>query len=172
VTAPRRGVAFTPMETRHDVIVRAQLADGWIPVFVSPDRLAGRVAGRPGPLTVATGPWTVADADTGTARAVVAGCIAWYMTAMGDIHGRTVARHGYGAAVEAIKAANPHPGPQGGTVPDEARVVLEEFTAHGTPRQVREQLERWDGVADITMVGLPPDMAWDAVAATLRAAAP
>ena len=51
-------------------------------------------------------------------------------------------------------------------------VVLEGFTAHGTPRQVREQLERWDSVADITMVGLPPDMAWDAVAATLRAAAP
>jgi hypothetical protein len=27
-------------------------------------------------------------------------------------------------------------------------------------------------VADVTMVALPPGMAWDAVAATLRAAAP
>jgi alkanesulfonate monooxygenase SsuD/methylene tetrahydromethanopterin reductase-like flavin-dependent oxidoreductase (luciferase family) len=47
-------------------------------------------------------------------------------------------------------------------VPAEARVLLDEFTAHGTPGQVREQLERWDGVADVTMVALPPGMAWDA----------
>jgi alkanesulfonate monooxygenase SsuD/methylene tetrahydromethanopterin reductase-like flavin-dependent oxidoreductase (luciferase family) len=162
--------------------VAAELGDGWIPVFVSPDRLAGRVAEldqarhaaglRPGPLTVATGPWTVADADAGTARGVVAGCVAWYLTAMGDIYGRTVAGQGHAAAVEAIKAANPRPRPQNGIVPDQSRVVLDEFTAHGTPRQVREQLERWDRVADVTMVGLPPGMAWDVVAATLRAAAP
>ena len=62
--------------------------------------------------------------------------------------------------------------PQGGTVPAEARVVLDEFTAHGTPSQVREQLERWDSVADVTLVALPPGMAWDAVEAPLRAAAP
>ena len=125
-----------------------------------------------GALTVAAGPWTVADADAGAARDVVAGCVAWYLTAMGDVYGRIVAGRGYGAAVEAIKAANPRPRPQNGTVPAEARAVLEEFTAHGTPAQVREQLERWDGVADVTMVGLPPGMPWDAVEATLRAAAP
>jgi alkanesulfonate monooxygenase SsuD/methylene tetrahydromethanopterin reductase-like flavin-dependent oxidoreductase (luciferase family) len=162
--------------------IAAELGDGWIPVFVSPDRLAGqaaelgrarRAAGlRPGPLTVAAGPWTVADADAGAARGVAAGCVAWYLLAMGDVYGRTVAGQGYGAAVEAIKAANPRPRPQGGTVPAEARVVLEEFTAHGTPSQVREQLERWDSVADVTLVALPPAMPWDAVAATLRAAAP
>jgi hypothetical protein len=121
---------------------------------------------------VAAGPWTVADADPGAARGVVAGCVAWYLTAMGDVHGRAVTGQGYGAAVEAIRAANPHPRPQGGTVPAEARVVLEEFTVHGTPAQVREQLERWDRVTDLTLIGLPPGMAWDAVEATLRAAAP
>jgi alkanesulfonate monooxygenase SsuD/methylene tetrahydromethanopterin reductase-like flavin-dependent oxidoreductase (luciferase family) len=162
--------------------VAAELGDGWIPVFLAPDRLAGRVAGfgrvrraagqRSGPLTVATGPWTVADADPGAARGVVAGCVAWYLTSMGDSYGPILADQGHGAAVEAIKAANPRPRPQGGTVPAEARVVLDEFTAHGTPAQVREQLERWDSVADVTMVGLPPGMAWDAIAATLRAAAP
>jgi alkanesulfonate monooxygenase SsuD/methylene tetrahydromethanopterin reductase-like flavin-dependent oxidoreductase (luciferase family) len=162
--------------------VAAELGDGWIPMFVSPDRLAGRAADlgrarraaglRPGPLTVAAGPWTVADADAGAARDVVASCVAWYLSAMGDVYGRTVADHGYGAAVEAVKAANPRPRPQEGTVPAEARVVLDEFTAHGTPGQVREQLERWDSVADVTLVALPPGMAWDAVEATLRAAAP
>jgi alkanesulfonate monooxygenase SsuD/methylene tetrahydromethanopterin reductase-like flavin-dependent oxidoreductase (luciferase family) len=61
--------------------VAAELGDGWIPVFLSPERLAGRVAdldrarraaGRSEPLTVAAGPWTVADADPGAARGVVA----------------------------------------------------------------------------------------------------
>jgi alkanesulfonate monooxygenase SsuD/methylene tetrahydromethanopterin reductase-like flavin-dependent oxidoreductase (luciferase family) len=78
--------------------VAAELGDGWIPVFVSPDRLSGRAAElgrarraaglRSGPLTVATGPWTVADADAGAARAVVAACVAWYLSTMGDVPGR------------------------------------------------------------------------------------
>jgi alkanesulfonate monooxygenase SsuD/methylene tetrahydromethanopterin reductase-like flavin-dependent oxidoreductase (luciferase family) len=162
--------------------VAAELGDGWIPMFVFPDRLAGRAlelgrvrraAGlRSEPLTVVAGPWTAADTEPGAARGVVAGCVAWYLSAMGDVYGRIVAGQGYGAAVEAIKAANPRPRPQHGTVPAEARVVLEAFTAHGTPGQVREQLERWDSVADVTLVALPPGMAWDAVEATLRAAAP
>jgi hypothetical protein len=150
-------------------------------MFIPADRLPGRVAeldrarraaGRPEPLTVAAGPWTVAAADPVTARDVVAGCVAWYLSAMGDVYGRTVAAQGYGAALEAVKAANPRPRPQAATVPAEARVLLDEFTAHGTPAQVREQLERWDGVADVTMVGLPSGMPWDAIEATLRAAAP
>jgi alkanesulfonate monooxygenase SsuD/methylene tetrahydromethanopterin reductase-like flavin-dependent oxidoreductase (luciferase family) len=162
--------------------VAAELGDGWIPMFVAPDRLAGRAqelgrlrraAGeRSEPLTVAAGPMTAADADPAAAKEVVAGCVAWYLTGMGDVYGRIVAGQGYGAAVEAIRAANPRPRPQHGTVPAEAGVVLEEFTAHGTPAQVRQQLERWDGVADLTLVGLPPGMEWDAVEATLRAAAP
>jgi hypothetical protein len=150
-------------------------------VFVSPDRLAGwaaelgrarRAAGWSGSLTVAAGPWAVADADAGAARGVVAGCVAWYLSAMGEVYGPIVAGQGYGAAVAAIKAANPRPRPQGGTVPAEARVVLDAFTAYGTPGQVGEQLERWDGVADVTLVGLPPGMAWEAIETTLRAAAP
>jgi alkanesulfonate monooxygenase SsuD/methylene tetrahydromethanopterin reductase-like flavin-dependent oxidoreductase (luciferase family) len=162
--------------------VAAELGDGWIPMFISPDRLAGRVAQlgearqaaglRDGPLTVAAGPWTVADGDAAAARAAVAGCVAWYLSAMGDVYGRIVADQGHGAAVEAVKATNPRPRLQGGTVPAEARVVLDEYTAHGTPGQVREQLERWDGAADVTLVGLPPGMAWEAIEATLRAAAP
>jgi alkanesulfonate monooxygenase SsuD/methylene tetrahydromethanopterin reductase-like flavin-dependent oxidoreductase (luciferase family) len=162
--------------------VAAELGDGWIPIFVSRDHLAGRVAEldrarraaglRPEPLTVAAGPWTVAATDAGAARDVAASCVAWYLSAMGDVYGRTLADQGYGAAVEAVRAANPRPRPQDGTVPAEAQVLLDEFTASGTPAQVREQLERWDGVADVTMVGLPPGLPWDAVEATLRAAAP
>jgi alkanesulfonate monooxygenase SsuD/methylene tetrahydromethanopterin reductase-like flavin-dependent oxidoreductase (luciferase family) len=97
--ASRRGSAGHPASPAPDLPiwlaalgerttrVAAELGDGWIPVFVSPDHLAGRVAEldrarraaglRSGPLMVATGPWTVADADADTARGVVAGCVAW-----------------------------------------------------------------------------------------------
>jgi alkanesulfonate monooxygenase SsuD/methylene tetrahydromethanopterin reductase-like flavin-dependent oxidoreductase (luciferase family) len=117
---------FRVVDGERTTRVAAELGDGWIPVFVSRERLAGRAAeldrarraaGRPEPLTVAAGPWTVAAADAGTARGVVASCVAWYLTAMGDLYGRTVAGQGHGAAVRAVQAANPRPRPGHGVVP-------------------------------------------------------
>ena len=64
------------------------------------------------------------------------------------------------------------PSPRRATVPPEAQVVLDQLAAHGTPDQVREQLEPWDRAADIVTILLPPGMPWGAVEATLRAAAP
>jgi alkanesulfonate monooxygenase SsuD/methylene tetrahydromethanopterin reductase-like flavin-dependent oxidoreductase (luciferase family) len=162
--------------------VAAELADGWFPMFVTRDRLAGwtvelgrvrQAAGlRPGPLTVAAGPMTVADAGTGGARDLAAGCVAWYLSSMGDVYARTVTDQGHGTAVKAVLAANPRPSPRGMVVPPEAAVLVDELTAHGTPEQVRDRLDRWDGTVDITMVGLPPGLPWDTIEATLRAAAP
>jgi alkanesulfonate monooxygenase SsuD/methylene tetrahydromethanopterin reductase-like flavin-dependent oxidoreductase (luciferase family) len=51
-------------------------------------------------------------------------------------------------------------------------VLLEQLAATGTPEQVRAQLERWEGVADVVMVGLPPGVPWPTIEATLLAAAP
>ena len=50
--------------------------------------------------------------------------------------------------------------------------MLDQLTATGTREQVRAQLARWDGVADIVVIGLPPGLPWPAIEATLRAAAP
>ena len=162
--------------------VAAELADGWFPVFVAHDQVADRVrtlrkereaaALRTGPLTVAAGPLTVASDDPAMARRVAASCVAWYLSAMGDVYARFVTAQGYGGAVQAILEANPRPRPDGGVVPAEAQVVLDQFTAHGTPGQVRDQLAEWDGAVDLTMVGLPPGLPWPAIEATLRAAAP
>ena len=58
------------------------------------------------------------------------------------------------------------------TIPAEAQVLLDEFTAYGTAATVREQLERWDDAVDITMVGLPPGLPWPQIEATIRACAP
>ena len=166
----------------RSVRVAAELGDGWYPAWVARDRLPGwaaelerarQAAGRRGgPLTVAAGPWAVADSDAATARGIAASCLAWYLCAMGDVYRRAASRQGYGAAVEAVVAANPRPSPHGGVVPAEAEVLLEQFAAQGPPGQVRDQLEGWDGACDLTMIGLPPGVPWATIEATLRAAAP
>ena len=54
----------------------------------------------------------------------------------------------------------------------QAQVVLDQLTAYGTPGQVRDRLESWDGVVDVVMVGLPPGLSWETIEATLRTVAP
>jgi alkanesulfonate monooxygenase SsuD/methylene tetrahydromethanopterin reductase-like flavin-dependent oxidoreductase (luciferase family) len=162
--------------------VAAELADGWFPVLVDPDQVADRAlalgkdraaAGlRSEPLTVVAGPMTVAADDAAAARRISASCIAWYLCAMGDVYARSLAGQGYGDAVQAIRAANPQPRPDAGVVPARAQVVLDRFTAHGTPAQVRDQLAGWDAAVDLTMIGLPPGLPWDLIESTLVAAAP
>jgi alkanesulfonate monooxygenase SsuD/methylene tetrahydromethanopterin reductase-like flavin-dependent oxidoreductase (luciferase family) len=164
------------------VRVAAELADGWFPLFAARDQVVDRThtlskdrksAGlRTGPLTVAAGPVTVATDDAAEARRISASCIAWYLSAMGDLYARFVAEQGYGGAVQAILEANPHPRPDEGVVPAEAQVVLDQLTASGTPGQVRDQLAGWDGAVDLAMIGLPPGLPWATIEATLQAAAP
>jgi len=91
---------------------------------------------------------------------------------MGDVYARSIAGQGYAAEVSAVIAANPRPSPRHGTVPAEAQIVLEQLAAYGTSGQVREQLEPWDGAADVVTIMLPPGLPWSTVEATLRAAAP
>ena len=162
---------------RRTLQVAAELGDGWVPVMVARDRLAGwvtsmREAADPRALTVAAGPLTVVDEDAGAARSIAASCAAWYLTAMGDVYARSVSGQGYGAEVSAIIAANPRPSPRQAAVPADAQVILDQLAAYGTRDQVREQLEPWDKAADIVMIGLPPGLPWGNIEATLLAAAP
>jgi hypothetical protein len=116
------------------------------------------------PFTVAAGPFAVVDPDVTAARAVAAACTAAYLGAMGDVYPRVLAGQGLGAEVDLVRSTN--------TIPDEAQILLDEFTAYGTGVTVQEQLERWDAAVDITMVGLPPGLLWHRIEATIRAAAP
>jgi alkanesulfonate monooxygenase SsuD/methylene tetrahydromethanopterin reductase-like flavin-dependent oxidoreductase (luciferase family) len=161
--------------------VAAELGDGWIPALVARDRLPGRAAelarhrqaARPGPpLTVAAGPLAVADEDPGTARAIAATGVAWYLSAMGDVYARSVSGQGYAPEVDAIIAANPRPSPRHGLVPPEAQGLLDQLAVYGPAGQVREQLAAWDTAADVVALMLPPGLPWPAIEATLRAAAP
>lgn len=167
---------------RRTIRVAAELGDGWIPALVARDRLPGwaaelrqlRATAASGPraLTIAAGPLVAADKNADTARDIAARCLAWYLSAMGELYARSVAGQGYAAEVQAVIAANPNPSPRRGTVPAGAKVVLDQLAAYGTCQQVREQLRSWDDAADIVAVMLPPGMPWPNVEATLRAAAP
>ena len=166
----------------HSLRVAAELGDAWIPAFVPKDSMAGltgrlrefRQAAAPdaSPLTIAVGPLTAVADDTATARDIAATCVAWYLTAMGDVYASSVSRQGYAAEVKEIIAANPRPSPRRGTVPPGAEPVLGQLTAYGTAAQVGDQLKEWDRVADIVTVMLPPGLPWPVIDATLRAAIP
>ena len=166
----------------HATRVAAELGDGWIPAFVTRDRLPVwaaelsqlRKTAAPDAeaLSVVSGPITAVGENPGAARDIVATCVAWYLTAMGDVYRRSVSGQGYAAEVGAILAANPRPSPRHGVVPPDAEVVLEQLAAYGTSDQVRRQLARWDQAADIVTILLPPGLPWSSIEATLLAAAP
>jgi len=170
--------ALGPQATR----VAAELGDGWIPALVARDSLApwvdrlGRlredVAPDRKPLTVATGPITAAAEDPAAARAVVAACAAWYLTAMGGVYARSVAGQGYAAEVAAVVAANPRPSPRRATMPPDAEPLLDQLAVYGSDDQVRERLTAWDQAADVVTVLLPPGLPWPMIESTLVAAAP
>jgi len=167
---------------QQTIRVAAELGDGWIPALVARDglpawtaqlsALRATAAPQAKALTVAAGPIAAADENATAARDIVATCVAWYLSAMGDVYARSMSAQGYGTEVGAILAANPRPSPRRGTVPPEAQTVLDQLAAYGTRDQVQEQLKAWDHAADIVTILLPPGMAWPNIEATLLAAAP
>jgi alkanesulfonate monooxygenase SsuD/methylene tetrahydromethanopterin reductase-like flavin-dependent oxidoreductase (luciferase family) len=159
--------------------IAAELADGWFPAVLARDSLTDLVARlhvdgvrRQQPLTVAAGPLTVAGDDPRAARDIAASCIAWYVSAMGEVYARSLTRRGYGEEVGAIRAANPRPSPRSGQVPAEAEALMRQLTATGPADHIRAQLESWGETADIVMIGLPPGIPWETIETTLRVAAP
>ncbi len=167
---------------QRTIAVAAELGDGWIPALVARDRLPAwaaqlnqlRAAAAPHarPLTIPAGPLTAVDENADAARGIAAGCVAWYLSAMGGVYARSVSSQGYAAQVQAIIAANPSPSPRRGTVPPDAQAVIDQLAAYGTRDQVREQLQPWDRAADIVTIVLPPGLPWPSIESTLYAAAP
>jgi alkanesulfonate monooxygenase SsuD/methylene tetrahydromethanopterin reductase-like flavin-dependent oxidoreductase (luciferase family) len=160
----------------RSVQVVAELADGWLPLYVDRERLhvlSGRLRSeRSHQLTVAAGPLAVADSDPVAARQVAAATTAWYVAAMGDVYSRSLSTNGYAAEVASIRAANPRPRLQSGVIPAEAERILDDFAAYGTRHQVRDRLECWDQAVDVVMVCCAPGVPWHVMETTLHAAAP
>jgi alkanesulfonate monooxygenase SsuD/methylene tetrahydromethanopterin reductase-like flavin-dependent oxidoreductase (luciferase family) len=144
--------------------VAADLADGWYPLYLRPDRITEIAAGMQRGITVAAGPFTVVDPDVAAAREAAAACTAAYLAAMGDIYPRLVAAQGLADEVDLVRSTR--------TIPAEAQILLDEFTAYGTAATVQEQLDRWDATVDVTIVALPPGLPWSQIEATVIAGAP
>jgi alkanesulfonate monooxygenase SsuD/methylene tetrahydromethanopterin reductase-like flavin-dependent oxidoreductase (luciferase family) len=163
------------------VRVAGEVADGWLPFFYARDRLADGIAlmregaahaGDAGKkLAVwATVPTVVSD-DPDKAREGAAWFVAFYLTTMGTLYRQTLVRQGYGAAVEAVLAAN---SPKfTGAVPAKAGELLEQLVVYGTPGEARERMARWLATgADLGIVFLRAGLGPEEIEYTLNAFGP
>jgi alkanesulfonate monooxygenase SsuD/methylene tetrahydromethanopterin reductase-like flavin-dependent oxidoreductase (luciferase family) len=145
------------------VRLAGELADGWYPFLLPRSGLADGVkllhegaaaADRPVPVVSPGLPVAIA-ADPAAARATARWWVATYLLAMGPVYARTLRRHGFGGAVDAVRAANPTG--RGTEIPATAQVLLDELTVWGDADTGRASLDRWrDAGAELPVVVLPP----------------
>ena len=97
--------------------------------------------------------------------------VAFYLTSMGPLYGRTLQNLGFGAAVDAVLAANPSPGTT--EVPGTAQVLIDELTVSGDADAARAGLDRWYAAgAEMPVIVLPPNRSLDELEHTLDALRP
>ena len=163
------------------VRLTGELADGWTP-FIYPRRcLADGVerlregaarSGRPErlPIVAPSVPAVVSD-DPAKAREGAAWFVAFYLVSMGTLYRQSLARQGFGKAVEAVLAANT---PRfAGLVPPDAEELLEELTVFGTPVEARRRLARWhEAGAALPILLLRPNLSAEELECTLDAMRP
>jgi len=172
---------FVAALTDESVRLAGELADGWLP-FLYPRRclpqglaLLREGAARSGDADRRVSvypsiPTVVAD-DPAEARAGAAWFVSFYLTTMGPLYRRSLARQGFGREIDAVIGANT---PRfTAAVPPEAEVLLEELTVFGTPVEARERLAQWHAAgADMPLVFIRPDLAPQEIERTLSAFAP
>jgi alkanesulfonate monooxygenase SsuD/methylene tetrahydromethanopterin reductase-like flavin-dependent oxidoreductase (luciferase family) len=162
---------------RASIRLAGELADGWLPFLFPRSRLReGARLLRDGPgsrageqaLPVCPFIPTAVGDNGASARDRAAWLIVFYLTSMGDLYRRSLARQGYAAEVEAIRAANPpRTAP---VVPHDSDALLGELTIFGPPATVRAQLARWyEAGASMPVLVLPPGLTADEIDRTLRA---
>jgi alkanesulfonate monooxygenase SsuD/methylene tetrahydromethanopterin reductase-like flavin-dependent oxidoreductase (luciferase family) len=158
-----------------------ELADAWSP-FLYPwaqlpsgvERLREGAArgGHPDrvPEIHPSVPTVVADTDA-KAREGAAWFVSFYVTTMGTVYRDSLARQGYGKAVEAVLAANT---PKfTGAVPPDAEDLLEQLIVYGTPAEARRRLARWhEAGAAFPVLLLRPNLTPEERAFTLEAFRP
>ena len=163
------------------VRVAGEVADGWLPFFYARDRLSDGIglmregAARAGDPRRKLDVWatipTVVSDDPAKAREGAAWFVAFYLTTMGTLYRQTLVRHGWGAAVEAVLAAN---SPKfTGVVPAKADELLEQLVVYGTPAEARERMAGWLAAgADLGVVFLRANLSPVEIDYTLNAFRP
>jgi alkanesulfonate monooxygenase SsuD/methylene tetrahydromethanopterin reductase-like flavin-dependent oxidoreductase (luciferase family) len=172
---------FLAALTDESVRLAGELADGWLP-FLYPRRclaqgiaLLREGAARSGDSArrvsvYPTVPTVVSD-DPAEARAGAAWFVSFYLTTMGPLYRRSLARQGFSREIDAVIGAN---NPKfTGEVPPAADRLLEELTAFGPPAEARERLGEWHAAgADMPLVFLRPNLTPEQIEHTLGAFGP
>ena len=164
-----------------------ELADGWYPFLLPLSGLPegvrlldegaarGQSEGSAGPVRprpqVCPGVPTAVSPDPVQARAVASWWVAFYLTSMGPLYGRTLHNLGFGAAVDAVIAANTSRG--SAEVPADAQVLIDELTVSGDAGTARAALDRWYAAgAEMPTIVLPPNRSYDELEHILDALRP
>jgi alkanesulfonate monooxygenase SsuD/methylene tetrahydromethanopterin reductase-like flavin-dependent oxidoreductase (luciferase family) len=161
-----------------------ELADGWYPFLLPLSGLPegvrlldegaarGGSGGQPRPRPqICPGIPTAVSPSPAQARAVASWWVAFYLTSMGPLYGRTLHNLGFGAAVDAVVAANPSRGTS--EVPESAQVLIDELTVSGDAGTARAALDRWYAAgAEMPAIVLPPNRSHDELEHTLDALRP
>ncbi|MFQ5880404.1 MAG: LLM class flavin-dependent oxidoreductase, partial [Dehalococcoidia bacterium] len=99
----------------HNLRLTGELADGWLPIYLWPERVGefqrhlevgARVAGR-SLADVVVAPYTLAcvNEDGQRARDLIRQHLAYYVGGMGTFYAELVGRYGFAAEVEAVRRA-------------------------------------------------------------------
>jgi F420-dependent oxidoreductase-like protein len=169
--------ALSPASLR----LTGELADGWLPIFLAPARMAAAVAelkagaeaaGRTlRDLAISPQVSIYVTDDVAAARDRERPHLAFYIGGMGVFYHQYMHRIGFGAEADRVREAF-----QARERERAARLVTDEMvdavTILGPPRQCREQMQRFfdAGVQEIRLVFNEPDR--DAYLSALRAVAP
>jgi alkanesulfonate monooxygenase SsuD/methylene tetrahydromethanopterin reductase-like flavin-dependent oxidoreductase (luciferase family) len=158
-----------------------ELADGWLPIFLAPSRMApavaeleagARAAGRSlADIRISPQVSIYVTDDTAAARDRERAHIAFYIGGMGVFYHEYMHRIGFGADADRVRAAYQARDRDGA-----ARLVTDQMvdamTIVGTPKQCRDQLQAFfdAGVHEVRLVFNEPNR--DAYLKALRAVAP
>jgi len=157
----------------------AEVADGWLPYFASPETLRADVtaidetlrgAGRErASFTVAPYVPAIVSEDDVAARAVLRRHLAFYIGGMGRFYRETVVRHGFDDVAEEIRSrwdARDRDGAAAAVTNE----LLDAFAVVGDARRCRARLDDYRAAgADLPIVALPGDIALADAERTVRA---
>jgi F420-dependent oxidoreductase-like protein len=157
----------------------AEVADGWLPYFASPETLRAdltvieetlRGAGHPrASFTVAPYLPVIVSDDEAAARAVLKRHLAFYIGGMGRFYRETIARHGFAEIAENVRhlweARQRDAAAEAVTAE-----LLDAFAVVGDARRCRARLDDYRAAgADLPIIAFPGDVALADAERTVRA---
>jgi F420-dependent oxidoreductase-like protein len=142
-----------------NVALAAEIADGWLPIYLSPDRLdevyGSSLAGRAGGFDIAASVGVAVSDDLQAARDFLKPLIALYVGGMGargkNFYNTLVRRYGYEAEAERIQDLYLE-GKQMEAIAAVPDALVDEVSLVGPPERIRDRLEAWRACGVTTLV--------------------